>query len=567
MKKILALLLITAMCAVFVVGCANSGDGAESEATTAEETVLQTDTEEETEIQTEEETTGEITEEETTEEVTEPVVTEDLEAMNAEPASAFTVSKVFSNNMVIQRDEYIRIWGWADESENGKRVEAEISGLHGADVIEDGRWLITLGGTLPVNTEGQTLRVFAAEGAEYTYEDVLVGDVYWVVGQSNIAYPVSVIRTEPLASEGGKTAEISDDLMIRLYKAGMDDLNGTSVVKGSNDVSEDVVNARGWKKPKSAASSFTAIGYFTALNLFNSLDRSVPIGMIEFDAGGCALHAFLPNEVRDALKVSKEKNGIYSAAGSNAHESSFMYNNRMYSFQNLPIKGIIWYQGESDCVASNKNNTEYANRFTALITYLRDKHDQIHHDYPVYIVELPPIYMNFDYAQVRMNMGTIPMLLSNAHICSSADTWKDKTYENNLHPYNKWEVSVRMAKIILANDYGVSDLDYEEGPVPVSCTVSEDGLSATVKFVHVGDGLTTADGNIKGVRIMAEGKSRWVKPSSVEISGKDTLTVTYTSKLKSVAYNTSREESFPEKLTLCSSSKVPCASFRIDISQ
>ena len=183
MKKVLSILLITVLCAAFVTGCAETH-------TTDTESVTDTDvsqTATETETETE-------TEEETTEEITEPEVTEDLEAMNAEPAASFTVSKVFSNDMVIQRDEYIRIWGWADESENGKRVEAEFSGLHGADVIEDGRWLITLGGTLPANTEGQTLRVFAAEGAEYTYENVLVGDVYWVIGQSNIAYPVASIK-------------------------------------------------------------------------------------------------------------------------------------------------------------------------------------------------------------------------------------------------------------------------------------------------------------------------------------------------------------------------------------
>ena len=552
MKKLLSILIITVMCLAFVTGCTETP--ADTEDKTTEEIPTVTETETEADV---------TTEEETTEEITEPEVTEDLEAMNAEPAAAFTVSHVFSNDMVIQRDEYIRIWGWAEESENGKRVEAEFSGLHGADVIEDGHWLITLGGTLPANTEGQTLRVFAGEGAEYTFNNVLVGDVYWVVGQSNIAYPVASIKAEPLASAEGRTAEISDDLMIRLYKAGMDDImNDKRVVKGSNDVSEDVINPRGWKKPGSMANYFTAIGYFTALNMYNALDRSLPIGMIEFDAGGCALHAFLPNEVRDALNVSKAKNGIYSAAGSNQHESSFMYNNRMYSFQNMPIKGIIWYQGESDCGSANKNNTQYANRFTALIEYLRDKHAQIHHDYPVYIVELPPIYMAFDYARVRMNMGTIPMLLKNAHICTSADTWKDKTYENNLHPYNKWEVSVRMAKIILANDYGISDLDHEEGPIPVKAELSEDGLTATVTFDHVGDGLTTFEGaELKGVKVMCSGGG---KLQSAEITGKNTLTVTASSKITAVMFNSTIEDSFPETLTLCSSTNVPCASFRIN---
>ena len=561
MKKIISVLLITVMCAAFFTGCTEAPAQTEPETTEKEPT---TETEEITETETEEMS------EETTEEVTEPVVTEDLEAMNAEPAAAFTVSRAFGDDMIIQRNEYIRIWGWANESENGKRVEAEFSGLHGAAVIENGEWLITLGGTLPENTEGQTLRVFAAEGVEKTFENVLVGDVYWVIGQSNIWYPVSYILEEPNACEEARNVEISDELQIRLNRTFAGDMAGITI--GTDAVSKNVVNRRGWQKPEKGAKDFSAVGYFTAIMMYNKLDRKVPMGMIEFDGNGCALHAFLPNEVRDALNVStKSSNGTYTAAGVNAHVSSFMYNHGMYGFQNMPIKGVIWYQGESDLGSNNNNSTEYANRFKAFVEYIRNAHDQLHHDYPVYMVELPPIFIAFDFSDVRLNMGTIPSICENVHISSSADLWKDKKYgagepvKNNLHPYNKWEVSQRMSAIILADMYGIGDLDYTEGPVPMSCEVSEDGLTVDVKFAHVGDGLTAYGDAIKGVRVKTEKKAAFGKPASVEIVGKDTLRVTAASKITYVAYNVSREETFPEKITLCSSSNVPCASFGFDI--
>ena len=557
MKRILTVLLIAVLCTAFITGCVNTAS--ETEAETTPDT-QQTETEELTETETEE-----MTEEETTEEVTEPVITENLEAMNAEPAATFTVSRAFDDDMVIQRNEYIRIWGWANESENGKRVEAEFSGLHGAAIIENGEWLITLGGTLPENTEGQTLRVFAAEGVEKTFENVLVGDVFWVIGQSNIWYPVSYILTEPKASEEAKNVEISNDLQIRLNRTFAGDMAGITI--GTNAVSKNVVNRRGWQKPEEGAIDFSAVGYFTAIMMYNKLDRKVPIGMIEFDGNGCALHAFLPNEVRDALNVSTEKNGVYSAPGVNAHVSSFMYNHGMYAFQNMPIKGVIWYQGESDLGLQNSNCLEYANRFKAFVEYIRNAHDQINHDYPVYMVELPPIFIAFDFSDVRLNMGTIPSICNNVHICTSADLWKDKKYgegeavRNNLHPYNKWEVSQRMSSIILADMYGIGDLDYTEGPVPMSYEVSEDRMTVTVKFAHVGDGLTASGGSIKGVRVKTEGKSGFAKPATVEITDKDTLQITAKAKINYVAYNTAREETFPEKITLCSSSNVPCASF------
>ncbi len=569
MKRILAVILTAVMCAAFITGCADTPAGTETEPATNAQT---TETQKITETETEEETeTDVMTEEETTEEITLPVVTEDLEAMNAEPAAAFTVSRAFDDDMVIQRNEYIRIWGWANESENGKRVEAEFGGLHGAAVIENGEWLITLGGTLPENTEGQTLRVFAAEGVEKKFENVLVGDVYWVIGQSNIWYPVSYILEEPKASEEAKNVEISNDLQIRLNRTYAGDFAGIQI--GTNAVSENVVNRRGWQKPEEGAKDFSAVGYFTAIMMYNKLDRKVPMGMIEFDGNGCALHAFLPNEVRDALNVSTEKNGVYSAPGVNAHVSSFMYNHGMYGFQNMPIKGVIWYQGESDLGNNNNNSTEYAKRFSAFVEYIRNAHDQIHHDYPVYMVELPPIFIAFDFSDVRLNMGTIPSMCKNVHICTSADLWKDKTYgagepvKNNLHPYNKWEVSQRMSAIILADMYGVGELDYTEGPVPMSYEVSDDGMTVTVTFAHVGDGLTVNGVSLKGVRVKTEGKNSFAKPESVEIVGKDQLKITAKSKITYVAYNTSISETFPEKLTLCSSSNVPCASFGFDITE
>ena len=479
---------------------------------------------------------------------------------NIEPelAKSFTVSHVFDDGMVIQRNEPIRIWGWAPESENGKSVSAEFSGMTAYAEINNGEWMIEFNKTLKENTKGQTLTV-SGDGVEYNYSDVLIGDVYWVVGQSNIAYSVQNIKNEPLANSKGRNVSMSNDLLIRLNRSCYYE-DAPGLTQGTNDVNRDAVQKRGWEYPSEGALKFSAVGYFSAYQLYQKLGGTVPIGMIEFDGNGLALHAFLPNEVRDSLKISTYNNGIYSAAGVNPHASSFMYNHYMYAFQNYPISGIIWYQGESDCTTANNNCLLYADRFTAMIKYFRDKHDLINHDYPIYIVEFPPIYMNFDYAQVRMNMGMIPTKLSNVHICTSADLWKNKTYENNLHPYNKWEISDRMSDIMLANTYGVGDINYVEGPVAVSCTFSKDGKTATVKFKNVGDGLKASGGTLKGFGVITN--TVWTSPLSVTITGPDTVTVKSNAKMLWVGYNTARDMSFPETMTLCNSASVPSSAWQ-----
>ena len=481
-------------------------------------------------------------------------------------AKEFTVSRAIGKDMVIQRNEPIRIWGWAPEAEEGRYVKAEFSGLTGKAKIENGEWMITLNGTLPECTEPKTMTV-SGDGFEKAFKNILVGDVYWVAGQSNIEYTLNAARLETKVCDEARNVEISNDLQIRLYRTTSSTFNGMTL--GTNDVSEDVVSRAGWYAAGKSgiASQFSALGYFTAVKLYNALERKVPIGMIEFGFGGCALHAFLPNEVRDALNVSTvDANGIYSAPGSNAHASSYIYNLGMYAFQKLPIAGMIWYQGESDNGTQNNNCYAYAERFTAFVNYIRNKHDLNNHDYPVYIVELPPIYINFDFATVRANMGSIPMMLNNAHICSTSDLWKDRTYgtnqgdvADNLHPYNKWEIAERMTNIMLADTYKVKDIDTAEGPIVTSCEFSSDGKTATVKFTNVGDGLKWYGNVKKGIKVL-QGFT-WADASSVEITAPDTLVITSSKAIKRVVYNNARDNSFPETLTLCNSNDVPCAAW------
>lgn len=555
MKKYISFLVCAIMMMTLITGCSGKPETTAAAPGTeaTEPSVTETDP-----------ITEETTEPVTTEpQETLPVVTEDEEAMKAEPASSFTVSRAFGDGMILQRNEYIRIWGWADDSQNGKRVEAEFSGLHGAAVIENGEWMLTLGGTLPECTEGKQLRVFGADGTEYKYEDVLVGDVYWVIGQSNVWYPVSYIKNEPLANEKGRNAEISNELQIRLNRTFAGDFAGIDI--GTDAVSRDVVNKRGWQKPEQGAMDFSALGYFNALMIYEQLERKVPVGMIEFDGNGCALHAFLPNKVRDDLKISTLSGGHYTAAGANAHVSSFMYNHGMYSFRKMPIRGILWYQGESDLQTANDNCTKYAERFTALIKYLRDDHDQLNHDYPVYIVELPPIFIAFDFAAVRDNMGLIPTMLDEAYICTTSDLWSDRTYNkdavrNSLHPYNKWEISERMSAMILAHDDGIGELDQLCGPQIDKIELSEDRQTVTLTYKYTGGGLKS-DSALKGFKVKTEKKTSWAKPASMEITGENTVVIKANAPITQVAYETQRDDTFPKNLTLSSGTGIPAGAF------
>ena len=551
MKKILSAFLAAVMlfCAA---ACSENGGPADTtgtpSVTTAELTEEMTQTEELTEA------------EETAEETTaSPFSEPSEEVLSAPAATEFTVSRVFSDNMVIQRNEVIRVWGFAPAEQNGRRVNAEFAGLTGAALIEDGEFMITLNGSLPECTEPRQFKV-EGDGVEYVFNDVLVGDVFWVVGQSNIHYELITSMNEPLTNPKGRFVKISDDDLIRLHRSTTTDPSGLTA--GTADVNKDTPIKRGWEKPKAGAGMFSALGYFAARMLYDKLEKKIPIGMIEFGAAGAALNAFCPNEVCDELKIDKWRAnlGYYMTPSVNNHPTRFVYNHYMYSFRKYPICGLIWYQGESDC--NSPNDKKYPERFAALIKNYRDTHDLINHDYPVYVVEFPAIWYPFPFASVRTYMGTLPNYVENLHISQSSDLWKDSKYENNLHPYVKWEQAERLTSIILADKYGVGD-PYSEGPSAVSAEFSEDGMTVTLKFRNAGEGLRFEGGEPKGFKVVY--KSTQVDPESVEITGPDTVVVKGSQKIKSVRYNCDLPDTFPETLTLCNSSGVPCAAFIFNI--
>ena len=546
MKRIISVIL----CALMLLSAVGCTKGSGDDTTVSPDTTVP------------EQTTAEVTTEEvTTEEETttaSPFPEPSEEVLAAPAATAFTVSGVFGDHMVIQRNEYIRVWGFADEDQNGKRVNAEFSGLTGAALIENGEFMITLNGSLPESTVPGQFRVYG-EGVEYLFDDVLVGDVFWVVGQSNIEYPVEAIIAEPLAGPENKSRIADNNELIRLHRSGSSDPAG--LTQGTTDVNKDTPIKRGWQLPTNGYRLFSALGFFTAKQLYEKLEGKIPLGMIEFGWSGAALNAYCPNEVCDSLKIDKlnKTKGIYTAPSVNNHPTRFVYNHYMYPFQNYPICGIIWYQGESDC--QSPNDRKYPERFSALITEYRNRHDLLVHDYPVYIIEFPAIWQSFPFASVRQYMGTIPNSLSNAHICQSSDLWKDSKYANSLHPYVKWEQAQRLTSMILANQYGIGDPEYAEGPSAISMESSDEGLTVTVKFRNVGDGLKAEGGEVKGVKVKYSGSSQYKAPESVEITGKDTIVIKGSKAIKEVGYNSGLTDTFPETLTLCNSDGVPCAAF------
>lgn len=501
------------------------------------------------------------------------------EPIDAPYAAAFTVSKTFSKNMVVQRGERIRVWGWADESENGKKVSGEFMGMFAEGLVEDGEWVITFKAKLEANANlGNSMRIYT-DTQEVVFEDVLVGDVYMVIGQSNCAYSMSNHWQYIDKNDEERVAQkfVDDSLPIRINYNSWQNPIGNK--RGTEDLTKDIKTKVSWKKAtKGTVSNFSAIGYLFAYNYVKLTNGTVPVGMIEIDGNGMPLSHFLPNEVAEKHHTDtwNESKGYYVGTGVNAGQARYMHNEYMYPFERMALAGILWYQGESDLMDSEASR--YAAAYCDLMDYLREKHNLVNKNFPVYFIEFPTEYTKpknytgtnnwayMDFGKIRGIMGSMVTMRENFFQVMSGDLWADDQFWNTLHPNCKYEQALRAAKIACAfNGEGGITLDNASGPIVESVTYSADGKTATIKYKNVGEGLKTIDGSetVKGYSVVPTKNGVGAKAYG-KIVGKDTVEVQSDTAMKGIAYNVVTTYFFGKEMNLCNSAGIPAGAFLLN---
>ena len=569
-------LLILSVLLLLCLGLAACTGGDTNSDTTVADTPAPTepDTEAPTEAPTDPETTEAPTEAPTEPAETEPPIVDVPvgDTLDAPHATQFTVSNVFASDMVVQRGEFLRVWGWADAAQNGKKVTGEFKGMFAEAIIEDGAWEITFTARLEASAEpGHTMKIYA-DGVSYEFTDVLVGDVYMVMGQSNCAYSVAnhhqYVNTD---DKGGKNV-LDYDAPIRIHYNSQTQTAGYPKW-GTEEVCLEVKSGSTWQRADSYADiqNFTAIGYLFAHNYVKLTDSKVPIGLIEIDGNGRPIGAFMCNEVATEKGTDRydSTKGYYVTTGVNGDAGRFLYNCYMYPFERYALAGLIWYQGESDLLQANTR--VYAENFSALMTYMRGTHNLVNKDFPVYYVEFPTIYQQpagftgqwhyMDVGLIRAAMGEIQRILPNSHQIVSTDLWSDNTFFNNLHPNCKFEQSERAAILAAAvNGEGGKTMAQGNGPILVSMEILEGGKKAILTYENVGEGLKTTDGGttVKGFHIYRKNVSLNPRAElTATITAPNQITIVSDTSISGLAYNAITYNVYGVDVNLCNSEGVP----------
>lgn len=401
------------------------------------------------------------------------------------------VADIFSDNMVLQRDKSIPVWGLANA---GQLVTVAFHGQQmKTKAGADGKWRINLP-ALEASSRPQQLKVNTKDRS-IEFHNILVGDVWLCSGQSNMYFKVR-------QSLGGDSLErhARPKKNIRLFKytpyAATDNtVWDSTALRKANEL--DFFSGSWTLNNPADVAEFSAVGYVFGHQIQEQ--ENIPVGLIELAVGGSPLISWLDRTTLEedpafepALsnwrhsdylmawnreRANKNLEKATSPFQRHPFEPCFNYEAGVAKIKQFPIKGVIWYQGESDA-----GNAElYSRLFPVFVQNWRASWGK---DLPFYYVQLSsidrPSWNYFRDAQRRL-LHVVP------HTAMAVTS--DLGDSLNVHYPDKIPVGLRLAKIALKNTYHHSSVICSG---PTLDTVRIQGHQLILNFSHA-EGLTTSD--------------------------------------------------------------------------
>ena len=379
---------------------------------------------------------------------------------------------ILGSHMVLQRDKPIHIWGWSDP---GEKVSVEFNRItRNAAGDSLGKWSVFL----PPQPAGGPFQLTVAGGNKIALDDVLIGDVWFASGQSNMEMPLHGWPGAPLKNSAEEVANAGHP-QIRLLHI---------PAKAADFPLFDTKASWTVCTPETAA-DFSALAYFFGREL--NAREHVPIGLIDSTWGGTVAEAWtsltaissdaglmpvfatrarmmLPQGEIDAILArEKREDAAAKQAGQPAphHEwhpdpaswaPAALFNGMVAPFTPFTIKGVIWYQGEAN--SRLRFAPMYAKIFPALIA---DWRAQWHEgDFPFLYVQISSFTSDAteDWAVIREAQRRT-LAVANTAMAVTIDIGDP----DNVHPADKQTVGARLALAARAVAYG-ENVEYS-GPL------------------------------------------------------------------------------------------------------
>ncbi|WP_348261539.1 sialate O-acetylesterase [Telmatobacter sp. DSM 110680] len=434
-----------------------------------------------------------------------------------------TLPKVLSSHMVIQRDLPVHVWG---DAPPGRPVTVSFRDeTRGTEAGPTGHWSVYLkpgaaGGPFQLTVKAVTSATETApQASPITLDDIMVGDVWVASGQSNMEFPLSRANTAAQDLPAATNPQIRL-LMIR---------------KRSSDYAMPDADTDGWTLSNpDTAKDFSAVAWYFARDIASR--QHVTIGLIDATWGGTVGEAWvrltalgedpalapifvargkMTEKAADAVAEEKDEQRQIAeakAAGKpipqfpwhpplNSWGPGLLWNGMIAPLVPLPIRGVIWYQGESNSALARVHSYDRVMR-----TLIEDwRHEWGIGDFPFLYVQISNFTStpNEDWATLR-EQQVRTLALRNTAMAVTIDIGNP----TDVHPTDKLDVGLRLARAARALTYG----ENVEFFGPMFRQATPEGNSIRTWFDH-GQGLKAKGGFVTGFEIAGQDE-RWVSASA-----------------------------------------------------
>jgi sialate O-acetylesterase len=497
-----------------------------------------------------------------------PVRGEDLILVPA-VSEGLCVSNTFQSNMVLQRDKPITIWGWADA---GNKVTVTFGGNSATATAGNDRYWKAELPALPANDKPQAMTV-KANGQTLTLDNILVGDVWVLGGQSNMEFPLSNVENGNLEIISANFPEMRI-LSIPVGESPKENKKSFPSIYQWSSWSSRHFKKGSWDiLTPEIAKDLSAIGYVFARRIHMTV--GVPIGVIDASRGGTTVETWTPldhlrkmdskpttallaewdekvnsfDPEADLLqRIEKKKQWIENKTkqGANLSEKDKQlptevepgpianhnhpgscYGAMIAPLEGLSVRGAIFHQGYNNAFNGQEGVDMYADVFPVMIKAWRSAFNDP--EMPFGILSLctdgNPQTLD-DYSEKMFNTG---IELRAVQYKTFEDLYKAgdqnigfaSTYDLRrrwYHPQVKLPAGERIARWALATQYGYGDRTLPWKPPFITGMEAKDG-TLVVSFDQ--DVMDPQDGAMLGFSIAGEAREFHPATAAYFVKGKD----------------------------------------------
>lgn len=401
-------------------------------------------------------------------------------------AQELKLASIFTDEMVLQQRVEAPIWGW---SKKGSKINVTTSWnnrSYTAVTDNQGKWIVKVS----TPEAGGPYKIEVTGNRKIVLKDVLIGEVWLASGQSNMSMPLKGYYCQPVAG--------SNEAIINSVKKQIHFINipAKGTYRPQNEFKAQ------WKKCSlENTGDCSAVAWFFAD--FINKNTGVPVGIINASYGGSVVETWMTPEACHKFKDIAVPNVCDEVVKDEPNTPTALFNAMINPLVGYAIKGMIWYQGESNIF----NVPRYAPSMAAMVSEYRRIWNL--GEFPFYYVQIAPYeykcwnFFTPQWPEISAYQREAQMKCMKLIPNSAMAVLMDVGEQYVIHPSHKKEAGDRLGLLALAKTYGFNGFEAES---PEYERLEIDGDKAIVHFNKQYNGITSYGKTLKLFEISGDNK-------------------------------------------------------------